>query len=78
MAAANTYAKLTGKTPFSVYQGAWNVMARDFEREILPMARQQGMALAPWNVLNGGKIRTDEEEERRMKTGEKGQRITLS
>ena len=32
-----------------------------------------GMALAPWNVLAGGKIRTDEEEDRRRKTGEKGE-----
>ena len=31
-----------------------------------------GMALAPWNVLAGGKLRTDEEEKRRMETGEKG------
>ena len=30
------------------------------------------MALAPWNVLAGGKIRTDEDEERRRQTGEKG------
>lgn len=30
------------------------------------------MALAPWNVLAGGKIRTDEEEERRRQTGENG------
>lgn len=29
-----------------------------------------GMALAPWNVLAGGKLRTDAEEERRRKTGE--------
>jgi Aldo/keto reductase family len=31
------------------------------------------MALAPWNVLAGGKFRTDEEEEKRQNTGEKGQ-----
>ena len=30
------------------------------------------MALAPWNVLAAGKIRSDEEEERRRETGEKG------
>ena len=30
------------------------------------------MALAPWRVLAGGKIRTDEEEEKRRQTGEKG------
>ena len=30
------------------------------------------MALSPWNVLAGGKIRTDEEEEKRRQTGENG------
>ncbi|OJT14264.1 Aryl-alcohol dehydrogenase [NADP(+)] [Trametes pubescens] len=72
VARANQYARMSNQTPFSVYQGAWNVLQRDFEREIIPMARAEGMALAPWNVLAGGKIRTDEEEERRRKTGEKG------
>ena len=72
VSAANMYAKMSGKTPFVIYQGNWSVMLRDFEREILPMARQQGMALAPWNVLNSGRIRTDEEEERRRQTGEGG------
>ncbi|KIM78527.1 hypothetical protein PILCRDRAFT_592375 [Piloderma croceum F 1598] len=69
---ANQYARDHGKTPFSIYQGAWNVMSRDFEREIIPMARSEGLALAPWNVLAGGKLRTDAEEERRRQTGEKG------
>ena len=31
-----------------------------------------GLALAPWGVLAGGHIRTDEEEERRRQTGENG------
>ena len=35
-----------------------------------------GMALAPWKVLASGKIRTDEEEERRQ-TGEKGRTFGL-
>ncbi len=68
-------------------------MQRDFEREIIPMARAEGeqwcstticalvlglrrmagLALAPWNVLAGGRLRTDEEEEQRRQTGEKGQ-----
>ncbi|KAK7683633.1 hypothetical protein QCA50_013471 [Cerrena zonata] len=68
---ANTYARLTGKTPFVIYQGAWSILFRDFERDILPMAREEGMALAPWDVLGGGKIRTDAEEQRRRETGEK-------
>ena len=36
------------------------------------------MALAPWNVLAGGKIRTDEEEEKRRQTGEKGRTLGLA
>ena len=34
-----------------------------------------GLALAPWDVLCSGKIRTDEEEERRLQSGELGRRI---
>lgn len=33
------------------------------------------MAIAPWGVLEGGKIRSDAEEERRLQTGEKGRTI---
>lgn len=70
VSAANTYAKAHGKTPFSIYQGRWNVLLRDFEREIIPMARQFGMALAPWDVLGGGHFQTKEAMEERKKTGE--------
>ena len=69
---ANQYARFTGKTPFVIYQGAWNILQRDFEREILPMAINEGMALAPWGVLGQGKLRTDEEEQRRLDEGDKG------
>ncbi|OCH94625.1 Aldo/keto reductase [Obba rivulosa] len=72
---ANTYARMANKTPFVIYQGAWSILQRDFEREIIPMARAEGLALAPWNVLAAGKIRTDAEEERRRQTGEKGRLI---
>jgi hypothetical protein len=34
------------------------------------------MALAPWNVLAGGKFRTDAEEARRRETGEHGRKLT--
>jgi aryl-alcohol dehydrogenase-like predicted oxidoreductase len=70
VAAANTYARAHGKTPFSVYQGRWNVMRRDFEREILPMARHFGMALAPWDVLGSGHFQTKKQIEERMGAGE--------
>ncbi|EGO23744.1 hypothetical protein SERLADRAFT_470040 [Serpula lacrymans var. lacrymans S7.9] len=72
---ANQYARDHGKSPFVIYQGAWNVMERSFERDIIPMARSEGLALAPWNVIAAGKFRTDEEEERRRQTGEKGRTL---
>lgn len=77
VAAANVYARSHGKTPFSIYQGRWNVMLRDFEREIIPMARHFGMALAPWDVLGGGKFKTKKEVEERKARGE-GLRSILS
>jgi aryl-alcohol dehydrogenase-like predicted oxidoreductase len=70
VAAANTYARAHGKTPFSIYQGRWNVMLRDFERDILPMARHFGMALAPWDVLGGGKFQSAKALAARKKEGE--------
>ncbi|KAJ6506393.1 Aldo/keto reductase [Mycena vitilis] len=75
VAQANQYARDQGKTPFVIYQGAWNVLERSFEREIIPMARAHGLALAPWNVLASGKFRTDAEEEQRRATGEKGRAL---
>ncbi|KAK4087474.1 hypothetical protein Purlil1_8064 [Purpureocillium lilacinum] len=70
VSAANEYALAHGKTPFSIYQGRWNVMKRDFEREIIPLARHYGMALAPWDVLGGGKFQTKKAIEERKKKGE--------
>lgn len=74
VAQANQYAKDHGKTPFVVYQGKWSVLDRSFEREIIPMARAHGMALAPWSVLGSGKLRTDAEEQRRRESGEEGRK----
>jgi len=70
VAAANTYAKAHGKTPFSVYQGRWNVMLRDLEREIIPMCRHFGMALCPWDAIGGGHFQTKAQIEERKKNNE--------
>jgi aryl-alcohol dehydrogenase-like predicted oxidoreductase len=70
VSAANYYARAHGKTPFSIYQGRWNILRRDFEREIIPMARHFGMALAPWDVMGGGKFQTKAAIEERKKKGE--------
>jgi aryl-alcohol dehydrogenase-like predicted oxidoreductase len=43
VAKANSYARLTGKTPFVIYQGAWSIMQRDMERDILPMCLSEGV-----------------------------------
>ena len=70
VSAANYYAQSHGKTPFSIYQGKWNLLNRDFEREIIPMARHFGMALAPWDVMGGGRFQSRKAMEERKKNGE--------
>ncbi|SCW00889.1 LAFE_0D00364g1_1 [Lachancea fermentati] len=70
VSAANYYATSHGKTPFSIYQGKWNVLCRDFERDIIPMVRHFGMALAPWSVMGGGKFQSKKAIEERKKKGE--------
>jgi aryl-alcohol dehydrogenase-like predicted oxidoreductase len=82
VSAANQYAVDHGKTPFSVYQGRWSLMVRDFERDIIPMAKTYGMALCPWDVLGGGKFQSKKAlEERRKNDGLRGfgttQRVVL-
>ncbi|KAI1853397.1 hypothetical protein JX265_000107 [Neoarthrinium moseri] len=58
---ANQYARDHGFRQFSVYQGRWSAASRDFEREIIPMCREEGMGLAPWGALGGGKFKTEEQ-----------------
>jgi aryl-alcohol dehydrogenase-like predicted oxidoreductase len=70
VSAANTYAIDHGKTPFCIYQGRWSIMIRDFEREIIPMARMFNMALAPWDVLGGGKFQSKKALEERKAGGD--------
>ncbi|KAK4445324.1 NADP-dependent oxidoreductase domain-containing protein [Podospora aff. communis PSN243] len=64
---ANEYARNHNLRPFSVYQGRWSAAARDFEREILPMCRAEGMAVAPWGALGAGKFKSAAQR------GEKGE-----
>lgn len=50
-------------------------MQRDFERDILPMCRSEGMGISPWNVIAGGRLRSDAEEKRREDSGEGGRTL---
>lgn len=45
-------------------------MLRDMEREIIPMCRHFGMAIAPWDVLGGGKLQSKAAMEERKKNNE--------
>jgi aryl-alcohol dehydrogenase-like predicted oxidoreductase len=58
---ANQYARDHGLAQFCIYQGRWSAANRDFERDIIPMVRDEGMALAPWGALGGGMFKTDEQ-----------------
>ena len=42
---ANQYARDHGFRQFCVYQGQWSAALRDFEREIIPMCRDEGVSL---------------------------------
>ncbi|KAJ5951998.1 uncharacterized protein N7479_010411 [Penicillium vulpinum] len=68
---ANQYARDHGLRPFSVYQGKWNAAARDFERDIIPMAASEGMGLAPWASLGGGAFKTTAQREAIAQSGNK-------
>lgn len=54
---ANCYAREHGLRPFSVYQGRFAAHLRDLERDVIPMCKDEGMALHPWGVLGGGMFR---------------------
>lgn len=58
---ANQYARDHGLRPFVIYQGRWNASLRDLERDILPMCKAEGMAVAPWSALGGGNFKTEEQ-----------------
>jgi len=67
---ANMYARSHGLAPFVIYQGRWNLLIRDLERDIIPMARAEGMAIAPWDAMGGGKFQSSKQIEERKKAGE--------
>lgn len=67
VSSANRYARDHGLRPFVVYQGMWNAAMRDFERDIIPMCKAEGMALAPYGVLNQGRFQTKKGFEEREK-----------
>ena len=51
---ANTLSELMGWTRFVALQLEYSLAVRDVERELLPMARELGIAVLPWSPLAGG------------------------
>ncbi|TGO13417.1 hypothetical protein BTUL_0070g00470 [Botrytis tulipae] len=59
IAKANQYARDHGLRQFVVHQGLWNAAKRDFERDIVPMCKDEGMGLIPWGTLAQGRFQTE-------------------
>ncbi|KAL4872838.1 hypothetical protein BDV12DRAFT_210163 [Aspergillus spectabilis] len=75
---ANQYARDHGLRQFTVYQGMWNASMRDFERDIIPMCRYEGMGLCPYGTLNQGRFQTEEGFREREKSNPGRKFIPLS
>lgn len=56
VARANTLAEWRGWTPFAGIQVRYNLLQRDVERELLPMAEGLGLSVAAWAPLAAGKL----------------------
>lgn len=53
---ANTLAEWRGWSPFVGLQVPYNLLKRDIERELLPMAEAYGMSVATWGPLADGAL----------------------
>lgn len=76
VAEANTLADLRGWSRFVALQIEYNLVRRDVERELVPMARDLGIGIAPWSPLAGGLLtgkysREDLEHGEQMTPGER-------
>lgn len=56
VAHGNAIAKVRGWHPFVAYQGRYNLLSRDMEFDIIPMAHYYRMSLVPWGALAEGKL----------------------
>lgn len=54
VARANTMAELRGWNKFAGLQIEYSLIERTVERELIPMAKELGLAVTPWAPLGGG------------------------
>lgn len=71
VARCNQYARGHGLRGFVVYQGQWSAANRSFERDILSLCENEGMAIAPWGALGSGEFKTKAQMERMKAEGDK-------
>lgn len=74
---ANCFARQHGLRQFSIYQGRWSAADRSFERDIIPMCLDEGMALAPWGAIGGGAFKTKSQREAVDQDGRKAKFMHL-
>jgi aryl-alcohol dehydrogenase-like predicted oxidoreductase len=70
---AIAYAKAAGLPSFVSAQMYYSIVSRDIEREIVPLAQDQNLAILPWSPLSGGLLSGKFDME---KSGPKGARRT--
>jgi len=56
VAHGNAIAKIRGWHPFVAYQGRYNLLSRDMELDVIPMAKYERMSIVPWGALAEGKL----------------------
>lgn len=67
---AQCIAEKNGWTKFAAMQNHYNLMYREEEREILPLCKEEKIAVVPWAPLAGGKLVRWEEPTARWKIDE--------
>ncbi|MFR1639090.1 MAG: aldo/keto reductase [Eggerthellaceae bacterium] len=68
LAQANALADAEGFPRFASMQGHYNLLFREEEREMIPLCRQEGIALTPYSPLAGGRLsKLPGEESKRLR-----------
>lgn len=81
IAQANTIAALRGLTPFCALQAPYNLLERELEADLLPMAQAFGINALAWGPLSSGKLSGKHSgdapaESKRMRRAELSERET--
>ena len=59
-------------TPFAALQPEYSLITRDIERELLPLCRNEGLAVLPWSPLAGGILTGKYQKDADLQQGTRG------